>query len=293
MHGPLPHVVDASLPLCALPAFSLNIICPSCICQHFVFPDVHFVIEQTTELKTRSAMSAFSEWWRHRSWKYACDCLQVDIGAWLALLLSSYTLVLVFFLLAEKLTVTTKLVTIHAHIFRVPSLWFNPSSILILLGKARKLPLRFHAVLKCVKSYSKCKYRGPTTRPRLLVKVASLRVSSEDCGDHRFSSSVFDWPLARASIGYWRKKKLKAQLHFTGNVVSWCGGLASLCLLTVYWLVVALARKRRIYIVSEGKTCTRFLLIRFCWYIMGGQTAALWALRKIIYLFFFCFYCEV
>lgn len=122
MHGPLPHVVDASLPLCALPAFSLNIICPSCICQHFVFPDVHFVIEQTTELKTRSAMSAFSEWWRHRSWKYACDCLQVDIGAWLALLLSSYTLVLVFFLLAEKLTVTTKLVTIHAHIFRVPSL---------------------------------------------------------------------------------------------------------------------------------------------------------------------------
>ena len=66
----------------------------------------------------------------------------------------------------------------------------------------------------------------------------SLYFNEKPTEDHRFASDWYDWPFASTSIAYWYDSRTNSQIHFTGNVVSWSGGLLLSVILFLYYLAI-------------------------------------------------------
>lgn len=86
-----------------------------------------------------------------------------------------------------------------------------------------------------------------------LIEVHGISTMAESTADHRYASSPFTWPFAQTSIAYWYKFTTGAQIHLTGNPVSWTAGVLAGLILGAVLCVWALRMQRQIISVSEGK----------------------------------------
>ena len=68
---------------------------------------------------------------------------------------------------------------------------------------------------------------------------------------HRFASEWYEWPLASTSIAYWYDAITSSQIHFTGNVFGWIGGLIFSMALIVYYLTAITFRQMHVHLVSQ------------------------------------------
>ncbi|CAK8696909.1 unnamed protein product [Clavelina lepadiformis] len=69
--------------------------------------------------------------------------------------------------------------------------------------------------------------------------------------DHRFASEPYEWPFGQSSIAYWYNSTTNAQLHFTGNIASWCGGILISSLLIINCILFALYQRRNHAIAND------------------------------------------